>query len=117
MKDTSPLVPIDPMYLRNEKLLIRNMVKSEIENQGENLCTYITLVLTKPNSNVIQTIKTAIESLNKYELAVIIYSEYKIDGRYVGKKTLETTIEQQLQILETQLPNFQQVQNSNTNKT
>lgn len=36
VKDTSPLVPIDPMYLRNEKLLIRNMVKSEIESQGEN---------------------------------------------------------------------------------
>ena len=36
IKDDSPIVLIDPTYLNNEKALLRNMVRGEIESQGEN---------------------------------------------------------------------------------
>lgn len=36
IKDNSPIVLIDPVYLNNESELLRNMIKGEIENQGEN---------------------------------------------------------------------------------
>ena len=37
VKDNSPIVLIDPTYLNNESLLLRNIVKGEIESQGENV--------------------------------------------------------------------------------
>ena len=36
IKDDSPIVLIDPAYLNNESALLRNMIKEEIESQGEN---------------------------------------------------------------------------------
>ena len=36
VNDGSPIVSVDPAYLVNEKKLLKNMVKEEIENQGEN---------------------------------------------------------------------------------
>lgn len=35
-KDDSPIVLIDPAYLKNESTLLKNMIKGEIESQGEN---------------------------------------------------------------------------------
>lgn len=35
-KDDSPIVLVDPTYLKNEKILLKNIVKEEIANQGEN---------------------------------------------------------------------------------
>ena len=37
IKDDSPMVLIDPTYLNNESALLRNIIKGEIENQGENV--------------------------------------------------------------------------------
>ena len=36
IKDDSPIVLIDSAYLNNESALLRNMIKEEIKNQGEN---------------------------------------------------------------------------------
>ena len=36
-KDGSPIVLVDPTYLNKEKLLIRSIVKGEIESQGEDI--------------------------------------------------------------------------------
>ena len=35
--DNSPIVLIDPTYLNNESALLKNIVKEEIESQGENV--------------------------------------------------------------------------------
>lgn len=37
VKDNSPIVLIDPIYLNNESALLKNIVKGEIESQGENV--------------------------------------------------------------------------------
>ena len=37
IKDDSPIVLSDPAYLNNESALLRNMIKGEIESQGENV--------------------------------------------------------------------------------
>lgn len=36
IKDDSPMVLIDPAYLKTEKALLRNIINGEIESQGEN---------------------------------------------------------------------------------
>ena len=37
VKDNSPIVLIDYKYLNNEKVLLKNIIKEEIENQGEDI--------------------------------------------------------------------------------
>lgn len=37
IKDNSPIVLIDSTYLKDEKILLRNIVKQEIKSQGENV--------------------------------------------------------------------------------
>lgn len=50
VKDNSPIVLIDPTYLNNERVLLKNIVKGEIESQGENVRELTTAKLnTKRN--------------------------------------------------------------------
>lgn len=52
VKDASPIVLIDPKYLNSENALLRNIVKGEIESQGEN-ANELTTVKINTKRNIV----------------------------------------------------------------
>lgn len=52
VQDTSPVVPFDTTYYANEKIILKNMIKEELKNQGENEKLLSTRALNK-NKNIL----------------------------------------------------------------
>lgn len=79
--DTSPVIKIDEEYLNSENVLMRNIIKKEIENQGENPKTLITSELNSKKNlaifvfGVLTALFVLMYKYYKYPLYISIFGE------------------------------------------